>query len=72
MVSTPTGGHRFNVDDRVFYSASPVTPRSGQPPAEAFVIVATLPRDRAGTFQYRIRPKAVGPDRIATEGELRR
>ena len=43
--------------------------QQSQLPAERFIVVAVLPQDRAGTFQYRIRPTGAGPQRMATELE---
>jgi hypothetical protein len=71
MVSNQRNGPRFRVDDFVYYSAQNSTPRSRQS-SERFVVAAVMPPDRAGSYQYRIRPTGSGPQRIASELELRR
>ncbi len=71
MTLTQRNGPRFRVDDNVFFSANSAM-LHGQPPQERFVVVAVMPQDRGGSYQYRIRPTGTGPHRIATEPELRR
>ncbi|HLG88854.1 MAG TPA: hypothetical protein VKZ79_16825 [Alphaproteobacteria bacterium] len=70
MSSNQQNGPRFRVDDYVYFSAQNSLGR-GQS-SERFVIVGVMPRDRAGSYQYRIRPTVNGPNRVATELELRR
>jgi hypothetical protein len=43
-----------------------------QQPAERFIIVSVMPVDRSGVYQYRLRPTGPGPQRVASELELRR
>jgi hypothetical protein len=71
MVSNPRNGPQFRIDDHVYFSAQNGSGRSQQSP-ERFTIVAVMPQDRAGSFQYRIRPTGAGPQRVAAESELRR
>ncbi|HLG86069.1 MAG TPA: hypothetical protein VKZ79_02620 [Alphaproteobacteria bacterium] len=71
MASNQQNGPRFQIDDFVYFSPQNAASRGGQP-AERFVVVGILPPDRAGSYQYRIRPTASGPHRVATELELRR
>ena len=71
MVSSQRNGPRFRIDDFVYFSAQNSTPR-GQQSSERFVVIAVMPQDRAGSYQYRIRPTGSGPQRVATELELRR
>ncbi len=70
MVSNSHNGPRFQVDDYVYFSAQNSALRGLQ--SERFVVVAVMPQDRAGRYQYRIRPTVSGPQRVATELELRR
>jgi hypothetical protein len=70
MASNQQNGPRFHVSDYVYFS--PQNAISGGRPAERFIVVGIMPPDRAGIFQYRIRPTASGPHRVATELELRR
>jgi hypothetical protein len=70
-VKNERNGPRFHIDDHVFFSTQGVSSRS-QLPAERFIVVAVMPRDRAGIYQYRLRPTGTGPQRVATEAELRR
>lgn len=72
IVKTERNGPRFHVDDHVFFSTQGANSRNQQLPVERFVVVAVMPQDRAGTYQYRIRPTGSGPQRIATELELKR
>jgi hypothetical protein len=69
MESGHRKGPRYQVGDEVFWQASVVT-RSPLP-AERYTVVAVLPPDSTGTQQYRLRPASAGPERIATELELR-
>ncbi len=64
-------GPRFRVDDFVYFSATSMTGRAPTAP-ERFVVVAVMPQDRSGAFQYRIKPTEPGPHRVVTELELRR
>ncbi len=64
------GNPRFSVEDHVFFLPSGHTARLQT--AERYVVTAVMPLDRAGNFQYRIRPVGAGPHRMATELELRR
>lgn len=64
-------GPRFRIDDQVYFSVQGPSARQQQP-GERFVVMAVMPQDRAGNYQYRIRPVGSGPQRIATEPELRR
>lgn len=64
-------GPRYRIDESVFFS-SPSMKQQSQLPAERFIVVAVLPPDRAGSFQYRIRPTGAGPQRMASELELKR
>ena len=43
-----------------------------QHPVERFIVVSVMPVDRSGTYQYRIRPTGAGPQRVASELELKR
>jgi len=63
-------GPRFQVDDLVFFS--PLKTAAAQFPAERYTVVAVLPPDHTGCCQYRLRPTGTGPQRVATELELRR
>jgi hypothetical protein len=71
MIPNPRKGPQFRIDDHVYFSAQTGATRTQQTP-ERFTIVAVMPQDRSGSFQYRIRPTGVGPQRVATESELRR
>ena len=71
MASNQQNGPRFQVDDYVYFSPQNAAPRGTQT-AERFVVVGIMPPDRTGSYQYRIRPTASGPHRVATELELRR
>ena len=71
MVSSQRNGPRFRIDDFVYFFPQNSSPR-GYESSERFVVVAVLPTDRAGSHQYRIRPTGSGPQRVATELELRR
>jgi hypothetical protein len=66
----PTGP-RYRIDESVFYSNQAARPQT-QTPSERFIVVSVLPIDRTGVFQYRIRPTGTGPQRVASELELRR
>ena len=70
MASNQRNGPRFQVDDYVYFSPQNAVSR-GQA-AERFVVVGIMPPDHTGSYQYRIRPTASGPHRVATELELRR
>jgi hypothetical protein len=70
-VTEQRSGPRFRVDDFVYFSANSMTGRVPTSP-ERFVIVAVMPQDRAGAYQYRIKPMETGPHRVVTELELRR
>jgi hypothetical protein len=61
---------RFSTDDPVYFSV-PNASLKQQPTAESFVIVSVMPSDQTGNFQYRIKPIGPGPNRIASELELR-
>lgn len=61
---------RFHIDEAVYLVAQR-EPRIRESSSERFVVVAIMPRDRAGSHQYRIRPAGAGPLRMATELELR-
>jgi hypothetical protein len=69
MSPNQQNGPRFRVDDYVYLSSQNAVGR-GQQSSERFVVVGVLPRDRAGSYQYRIRPTVNGPNRVATELEL--
>ena len=71
MSSPASNGPRYRVDDFVYFSAENALSHSQQS-SERFVVVAVMPRDRVGNHQYRIRPTGTGPQRVATELELRR
>ena len=71
MTSNQQNGPRFRVDDFVYFSPQNSPSRAGLP-AERYVVVGVMPPDRTGSYQYRIRPTASGPHRVATELELRR
>ncbi len=71
MSTAQRNGPRYRIDDSVYFSANSAT-LHGQPPQERFIVVAVMPQDRGGLYQYRIRPSGAGPHRIATEPELRR
>ncbi len=43
-----------------------------QQPAERFVVVSIMPADNTGIYQYRIRPTGAGPQRVASELDLKR
>jgi hypothetical protein len=64
-------GPRYRVDDQVFYAPANAVGRA-QLPAERYTVVAVLPPDHMGSFQYRLRPAGSGPQRVAPEPELRR
>jgi hypothetical protein len=66
-----TDGPRFHIDDSVYLVPQKDT-RYKDASLERFTIIAVMPPDRAGTHQYRIRPTGPGPQRMATELELRR
>ena len=70
MMSSQQNGPRFRVDDYVYFSPQNAVGRSQT--AERFVVVGVMPPDRTGAYQYRIRPTVSGPQRVATELELRR
>ena len=71
MSSKQQNGPRFRVDDYVYFSPQNAVAR-GQQSGERFVVVGVMPQDRAGSYQYRIRPTVSGPHRVVTELELRR
>jgi hypothetical protein len=71
MQSGHRNGPRYHVDDQVFFSPANGAPR-GQQSTERYTVVAVLPLDHAGSYQYRLRPTDGGPQRVATELELRR
>ena len=71
MSSNQQNGPRFRVDDYVYFSPQNALPQ-GQQAGERFVVVGVMPKDRTGSYQYRIRPTASGPHRVVTELELRR
>ena len=62
---------RFRIDDQVFFSIPSMSPRNQQTP-EQYTVVSVMPVDQSGIFQYRIRPSGAGPQRVATELELKR
>ena len=64
-------GPRYRIDESVFYSNSS-TRGQAQQPTERFIVVSVMPVDRSGAYQYRIRPTGAGPQRVASELELRR
>jgi hypothetical protein len=64
-------GPRYRIDESVYFSTQKGARHAPVPP-ERFVVVQVMPRDRSGTFQYRLRPAGMGPLRMAAEGELRR
>jgi hypothetical protein len=70
MVLVPPTGPRFHIDDHVYLLAQNMMSR--QQTSERFVVIAVMPQDRSGSYQYRIRPTSVGPQRVANELELRR
>jgi hypothetical protein len=65
-----SNGPRFQLDDIVAFqrreNLSPAQP-SGQ-----YVVVARMPQDGRGAYQYRLRPVNNGPLRVAVEDELTR
>ena len=71
MTTERQTGPRYRIDESVFFSSTPGRSQ-GQQPTERFIVVSVLPVDRSGTYQYRIRPTGSGPQRVASELELRR
>jgi len=71
MISERQTGPRYRIDESVFFSNQSARSQT-QAPSERFIVVSVLPIDRSGVYQYRIRPTGTGPQRVATELELRR
>ncbi|HEX4504971.1 MAG TPA: hypothetical protein VH722_04505 [Alphaproteobacteria bacterium] len=71
MTTERQTGPRYRIDESVFFS-NPSTKSHAQQPTERFIVVSVMPVDRSGTYQYRIRPAGTGPQRVASELELRR
>jgi hypothetical protein len=71
MTTERQTGPRYRIDESVFFSNT-AGRSQGQLPSERFIVVSVLPVDRSGTYQYRIRPTGSGPQRVASELELRR
>ena len=71
MENAQRNGPRYRVDDQVLFSPAN-TPARATPTTERYIVVAVLPPDRAGSYQYRLRPTGSGPQRVASELELRR
>ncbi|MDR3643707.1 MAG: hypothetical protein P4M02_01370 [Clostridia bacterium] len=71
MTAERQTGPRYRIDESVFFS-SPSMKSQAQQPVERFIVVSVMPVDRSGTYQYRIRPTGAGPQRVASELELRR
>ncbi len=71
MTAERQTGPRYRIDESVFYSNPSARPMNQQP-AERFIIVSVMPVDRSGVYQYRLRPTGPGPQRVASELELRR
>ena len=71
MTTERQTGPRYRIDESVFFSNT-AGRSQGQQPSERFIVVSVLPVDRSGTYQYRIRPTGSGPQRVASELELRR
>jgi len=65
-----TGAPRFRIDDCVYFLPQKHT-RLEETSSDRFTVVAIMPRDQAGTHQYRIQPAGSGPQRMATELELK-
>ena len=70
MATSQRSEPRFHVNDYVYFSSVPG--RGAGMTSERFIVVSVMPRDRAGAFQYRIKPIESGPHRVVTELELRR
>ena len=71
MENRQRNGPRYRVDDQVFFSPANAAARM-EASTERYVVVAVLPPDRDGSHQYRLRPTGSGPQRVASELELRR
>jgi hypothetical protein len=71
MTTERQTGARYRIDESVFFSSQP-NKAQPQVPNERFVVVSVLPMDGTGAHQYRIRPAGTGPQRVASERELRR
>lgn len=71
MIAKRQNGPRFRIDDHVYFSPQNSSSRSRQS-TERFIVVGVMPQDGTGSYQYRIKPTASGPLRVATELELRR
>jgi hypothetical protein len=71
MMTERQTGPRYRIDESVFYSNQSMRIQSQQP-VERFIVVSVMPVDRSGIFQYRIRPTGAGPQRVASELELKR
>jgi hypothetical protein len=71
MTTERQTGPRYRIDESVFFSSQSMKPQTAQP-AERFIVVSVMPVDRSGTYQYRIRPTGAGPQRVASELELKR
>ena len=69
MESGHRNGPRFRVDDLVFFSPVKAA-AAAQLQAERYTVVAVLPPDHTGRYQYRLRLTGTGPQRVATELEL--
>jgi hypothetical protein len=63
-------GPRFQPDDVVAYQRRERL--SPAQPTGRFVVVARMPQDGTGSYQYRLRPVETGPLRVAVEDELTR
>jgi hypothetical protein len=71
MTTERQTGPRYRVDESVFFSNQSMKTQA-QHPVERFIVVSVMPVDRSGTYQYRIRPTGTGPQRVASELELKR
>jgi hypothetical protein len=71
MTTERQTGPRYRVDESVFFSNQSMKTQA-QHPVERFIVVSVMPVDRSGTYQYRIRPTGAGPQRVASELELKR
>jgi hypothetical protein len=71
MTTERQTGPRYRIDESVFFSSQSMKSQAQQP-AERFIVVSVMPVDRSGTYQYRIRPTGAGPQRVASELELKR
>jgi hypothetical protein len=71
MTTQRQTGPRYRIDESVFFSSQSMKLHTQQP-AERFVVVSIMPADNTGIYQYRIRPTGAGPQRVASELDLKR